>query len=68
MGVGLRWFEMHKAITTAAKVIDDGEYQIVNLPEDFQFDAEAVWVQKIGDALLLSPITKTENFVPPPDN
>jgi virulence-associated protein VagC len=59
---------MNNAITATAKVIDDGEYQIVNLPEDFQFDAEAVWVQKIGDALLLSPISKTENFVPPTDN
>lgn len=44
---------MNKALTTTAEVIDDGEYQMVNLPEGFQFDAEEVWVQKIGNSVFL---------------
>ena len=53
---------MNKALTTTAEVIDDGEYQMVNLPKGFQFDAEEVWVQKIGNSVLLSPISKTEKI------
>lgn len=53
---------MNNAFTTIAEVIDDGEYQMVNLPEGFQFDAEEVWVQKIGNSVLLSPISKTEKI------
>lgn len=44
---------MNNVFTTIAEVIDDGEYQIINLPEGFQFDAEEVWVQKIGDSVFL---------------
>lgn len=53
---------MDNAFTTIAEVFDDGEYQMVNLPEGFQFDAEEVWVQKIGNSVLLSPISKTEKI------
>ena len=53
---------MNNVFTTTAGVIDDGEYQMVNLPEGFQFDAEEVWVQKIGNSVLLSPISKTEKI------
>ena len=63
MGVGLRWYEMNNISTTAAKVIDDGEYQMVNLPEEFQFDGDEVWVQKIGDLVILMPKVNAEESV-----
>lgn len=44
---------MNKSIATS-EVIGDGEYQVVNLPEGFQFDGDEVWVQKIGDLVFLT--------------
>lgn len=51
---------MNNAFTSTAEVIDDGEYQMVNLPEGFQFDAEEVWVKKIGNAVVLSPVQEAK--------
>jgi virulence-associated protein VagC len=45
---------MNNMSTTTADVVDDGDYQIINLPEGFQFDGDEVWVQKIGDSLFLT--------------
>jgi virulence-associated protein VagC len=45
---------MNNAFTTTSEVMDDGEYQIINLPEGFQFEGDEVWVQKIGDSVFLT--------------
>jgi virulence-associated protein VagC len=52
---------MNNIPTTTADVVDDGDYQIINLPEGFQFGGDEVWVQKIGDSVFLSPIINTKN-------
>lgn len=54
---------MKIAITTTAEVIEDGEYQVVNLPEGFQFEGDEVWVQKIGDSVILMPKVNAEESV-----
>jgi virulence-associated protein VagC len=45
---------MNNAFTTTASVINDGDYQIINLPEGFQFDGDEVLVQKIGGSVFLT--------------
>jgi virulence-associated protein VagC len=58
MGVGLRWYEMSNVFTSTAKIIEDGEYQMVNMPEGFEFDANEVWAKKIGNSVILTPKDK----------
>ena len=38
-----------------AKIIKDGQSQIVQLPQKFHFDTDEVVVQKLGEALILVP-------------
>lgn len=52
---------MNNVLTTTSEVIDDGEYQIIDLPEGFQFNGDEVWVQKVGNSVILYPIDKLQN-------
>lgn len=52
---------MNNVLTTTSEVIDDGEFQIIDLPEGFQFDGDEVWVQKVGNSVILNPIDKLQN-------
>lgn len=38
-----------------ARVIRHGERQEISLPEECRFDTDEVWVEKIGDAVMLFP-------------
>lgn len=35
------------------RVIDDGNEQIINLPEEYRFDGEKVCVEKLGDVVII---------------
>ncbi len=39
-----------------AKLYDDGEHQVVLLPEAFHIHADEVRVEKVGDMITLTPI------------
>jgi antitoxin VapB len=41
-----------------AQLFVSGGNQAVRLPDGYQFKGEDVYIQKVGDALLLSPIDK----------
>ena len=36
-----------------AKIFESGESQVVRLPEKFRFDADEVFIQKLGNAVIL---------------
>lgn len=38
-----------------AKVFEDGEFQAIELPEEFHFSEDEVFVNKIGDVVVLFP-------------
>ena len=37
------------------KVITNGRCQTVLIPEEYRFDADVVFINKIGDAIVLTP-------------
>ena len=39
-----------------AKVFENGRSQAVRLPKEYRFSSDEVWVNKIGDIVLLLPI------------
>ena len=41
-----------------AKVFYNGRSQAVRIPKEYRFDVEEVFVNKIGDTLMLTPISK----------
>jgi antitoxin VapB len=41
-----------------AKLFQNGRSQAVRLPKEFQFDGDDVFIQKLGDAVLLIPRSK----------
>ena len=41
-----------------AKIFNNGRSQAVRLPKDFQFQADQVFIQKHGDAVILVPQEK----------
>lgn len=43
---------MHKA-----KVFMSGNSQAVRLPKEFQMDGEEVFIQKIGNSIILNPVS-----------
>ena len=48
----------------SAKLFINGRSQAVRLPKEFQFSGEEVFIQKIGDAVILLPTDKTwETFL-----
>jgi antitoxin VapB len=47
-----------------AKIFLNGRNQAVRLPKEFQFRGKDVYIQKIGDAVILVPVNKTwETFI-----
>lgn len=38
-----------------AKIFENGRSQAVRLPKKFRFDAEEVYIQQVGNAVLLVP-------------
>ena len=42
-----------------AKLFVNGRSQAVRLPKEFQFEGDDVFVQKVGDAVILVPHEKT---------
>jgi len=42
-----------------AKIFQNGSSQAVRLPKEYQFKGEEVFIQKLGDAVLLIPHEKT---------
>lgn len=46
---------------TTTQVIDDGDGQIVLIPSEFAFSAEAVRIRREGDAVILEPLAKDGN-------
>ncbi|QQO07660.1 type II toxin-antitoxin system antitoxin VapB [Breznakiella homolactica] len=41
-----------------AKLFTNGRSQAVRLPKDYQFNGEDVYIQKVGDAVILFPKDK----------
>ncbi len=39
-----------------AKVFTNGRSQAVRIPREYRFDVEEVYINKIGDALILTPV------------
>ena len=40
------------------KVFNNGRSQAVRIPKNYRFDVEEVFVNKIGDTVMLTPVTK----------
>ena len=45
-------------MSATAKLIMDGDSQLVLLPDEFRFEGAAVRVTKVGDKVVLEPIAK----------
>jgi antitoxin VapB len=43
-------------MSTTAKLIMDGDSQVVLLPEEFRFEGTEVRVSKVGDKVVLEPL------------
>jgi antitoxin VapB len=41
-----------------ARLFTNGRSQAVRLPKDYQFNGENVYIQKLGDAIILVPFDK----------
>ena len=49
---------------TTAKVFENGRSQAVRLPKEYRFTSDEVMVNKLGDIVLLSPMTnKWDSFM-----
>ena len=47
-----------------ARLFINGRSQAVRLPKEFQFKGESVYIQKVGDAVILVPFDKAwETFL-----
>ncbi len=47
-----------------AKIFENGRSQAVRLPKEYRFNSDEVMVNKIGDIVLLSPMTnKWDSFM-----
>jgi len=44
-----------------AKIFINGRSQAVRIPKEFQFKGEEVYIQKVGDAVILVPKNKAWN-------
>ena len=45
-------------MSATAKLIQDGDSQVVLLPEEFRFEGTEVRVSKVGDKVILEPLKK----------
>ena len=41
-----------------AQVLTDGHRQMVSIPQEYRFEVDEVFVSKIGNALLLTPVSE----------
>ena len=46
-----------------AKIFTCGKSQAVKIPKEYRFDVNKVYVNKIGDALILTPVKKSTNLL-----
>ena len=44
-----------------AKVFTSGRSQAVRIPKEYRFDAEEVFINRVGDAVILTPIGKAKD-------
>ena len=44
-----------------AKVFTSGRSQAVRIPKEFRFEAEEVFINRVGDAVILTPIGKAKD-------
>ena len=44
-----------------AKVFTSGRSQAVRIPKEYRFDAEEVFINRVGDAIILMPIRKAKD-------
>ena len=44
-------------MSVTVKLFMDGDCQALDLPEDCRFEGEEVWIRKVGDKVILEPIT-----------
>ena len=44
-----------------AKVFTSGRSQAVRIPKEYRFDAEEVFINRVGDAIILTPISKAQD-------
>ena len=45
-------------MTTTAKIFKSGRSQAVRIPKEYRFDVDEVFINKIGDTLILTPADK----------
>ena len=43
-----------------AKVFSSGRSQAVRIPKEFRFDTEEVFINRVGDAVILTPLSKAQ--------
>ena len=41
-----------------AKLFTDEHSQVVRIPHEYRFDVDEVFINKIGDALIITPVNK----------
>lgn len=44
-----------------AKVFTSGRSQAVRIPKEYRFDSEEVFINRVGDAIILTPIGKAKD-------
>ena len=49
---------MHKQSLKTARLFVNGRSQAVRLPKEYQFYGEDVYIQKVGEAVILYPLDK----------
>jgi len=49
---------MHKQSLKVARLFLNGRSQAVRLPKEYQFNGENVYIQRVGEAVILFPVDK----------
>ena len=49
---------MYKQSLKTARLFVNGRSQAVRLPKDYQFNGENVYIQKVGEAVILFPVDR----------
>lgn len=47
-------------MTMLAKVFQNGRSQAIRIPKEFRVDSDEVYIEKIGDTLVIKPKTKNK--------
>jgi antitoxin VapB len=53
-----RYILLIEVAMQTAKLFQNGRSQAVRLPKEFQFDGDDVFIQRLGDAVILIPRSK----------